>query len=301
MLFKVPNKIITIGSLHIPSSYLFILAVCILFVSIFTIIYFAVKNYYIDSMLKKHKLTQKKQQNFWAKINDMLGDRKSIIEEKIIFGGNAFGISDIQTYLAFKISFTLGAFILSIQLHGKNFIQNLFLTVILTIIGFYIPEFMLSYGRRKRRKEIRDQIPLFLVTVDSFFKAGFTFQDILWSMQSMFYGQMAKEVSRLYTRYTMSNNFEESVREFCERLDIPEKNDIELKLRQVFYTGVFDDLLTNEQELIEKKVVNDLRKETEMFDLYISLCLGLLLLNIFIIVVLPLMSALSKSFSGLFK
>lgn len=301
MLFHIPQKIISIGTWRINSFYILLLTVLLLFLSIFILVYFALKNYYIDSMLKKHRLTQKKQQNLWVKINDILGDKRSIIEEKIIFGGNAFGISDVQTYLIFKIAFTVGAFVLSLQLYGQNFLQNIFFTALLTIIGFYIPDLMLAYGRRKRKKEIRDQVPLFLVTVDSFFKAGFNFHDILWSMQGMFYGHMAKEVSRLYTRYTMSNNFEESVKEFCDRLDIPEKNDIELKLRQVFYTGVFDDLLTNEQELIEKKVVNDLRKETEVFDLYISLCFGLLLLNIFIIVVLPLMSALSKNFSSLFK
>lgn len=250
--------------------------------------------------MKKYRLTQIKK-NDYSKRFDFLISNKLDIEKKIEMADNFMGINNIKTYLLYKIIFTITGILVVFRLGFNDWLTIFIYGMFFAVIGFLVPDMFLWYGRRKRRKTIQEQVPLFLITLDIFFKAGLTFEDILSVLPDLFYGAMYKEVLRLHTKYSMSKNFEDCIKEFCDRLDIPEKDEIELKLRQIFYSGVYEDILSHEHELIEKKIVNDMRKESEMYNLYIGLCYGLLIFNIFIIVVLPLMNVVAKNFANVFK
>ena len=79
------------------------------------------------------------------------------------------------------------------------------------------------------------------------------------------------------------------MKEFTKRLGFIESEEIEIKMRQCYYSGIYDDVLTNEKELIEKKVINDIKKETEMYSLYLVFAMSLTIINIFLLVIMPLL------------
>ena len=92
-----------------------------------------------------------------------------------------------------------------------------------------------------------------MISFDNYTKAGLLFDDIIDTMFVMVIGDLIKELIRFNVSFSLSKDFEGSMKEFTKRLGFIESEEIEIKMRQCYYSGIYDDVLTNEKELIEKK------------------------------------------------
>lgn len=137
---------------------------------------------------------------------------------------------------------------------------------------------------------------MFLVSFDNYTKAGLLFEDILDIMPRLIHGDLQKELIRFNVSYSLSKDFEGCIKEFTKRLGVPEADELELKMRQCYYSGIYDDVLINEKELIERKIVNDMRKEAELYNLYLAISIGMLIVNIFVLIVLPIFNIASRNY-----
>lgn len=226
---------------------------------------------------------------------------KERIEISLIHAGNPLNMKTSLNYVVYKFIFTIGGIILGLELYnGKNITQSIILLTITAIIGFFITDYIVSKGKKSRIEQINGQLPLFLVYFDTYNKAGLLFEDILSTVKDALKGELKKEVIRFDVSYSMTKDFEGSLKSFINRLGTPDADSLEIKLRQCYFSGVYDNVLSDEQEMIEKKILNDMAKQTKKFELYLAIGMALLLLNLFLILIYPLSSIASGSMTNLF-
>lgn len=220
---------------------------------------------------------------------------------KFVHSGEILGINNISLYFTYKSLFTLTGMIMGIQLYDKlNPTGSIIRLIIFAIIGFNIVDIILWQGRKKREDSINKQMATFLVNFDTYNKAGLLFEDILDVTDEILEGEFKKELLRFNVAYSLSKDFEETVAEFMKRLGIPEAENIEVKLRQAYYSGIYDDTMLDEKELLEKKVINDLKKQSEVFQLYVGMAMGLLILNLLLWIIYPLLMLVQSGMSNAF-
>lgn len=300
--FKDTSKTIDFHLFQIEFRTFVIIACTLLSITLFFLMYNFINQIFIKNRLKQKNIKTNKKKNNYFIMNKIINSfDKEKLNLKFIHSGHVLGIKTIEIYLFYRVLFTLAGFILGIELFNPdNLNLSIILIIITTILGFFLTEIFLYIGKRKRVKDIENELPLFLSTFDNYTKAGLLFEDILDTIPKVLKGSLQKEIVRFNIAYSLSKDFEGTIKEFIERLGLPEAEEIELKMRQCYYSGIYDDVLTNEKEMIEKKVINDLRKETEMFDLYLGIAMGLMIVNIFLIVVLPLLTLASNGVSSIF-
>ena len=207
------------------------------------------------------------------------------------------GISTVEIYFVYKVLFTVLGLILGLRLYQPDSpSSSIFLIVLFGGLGYYLVDFILYQGKRRRTKSIKEQLPMFLVSFDNYTKAGLLFEDILDIMPKLIRGDLQKELIRFNVSYSLSKDFEGCIKEFTKRLGIVEADELELKMRQCYYSGIYDDVLTNEKELIERKIVNDMRKESQLYNLYLAIAIAMMIVNIFVLVVIPIFNIASRDY-----
>lgn len=225
---------------------------------------------------------------------------KDYLELKLIHSSNPLGIKNISQYILFKCLFTVLGIIMGLQLYNKDSIQqSIIFIIITTVVGFFFLDYLIKSETKSRAKKINSQLPIFLLEFDTYNKAGFLFEDILPIVIEVLDGELKKEVIRFNVQYSMTKNFEESLRMFSQRLGINEVDSLEIKLRQCYYDGIYDNLISEEKEMIEKKVLNDMAQESKRFELYLAIAMGLLVLNLFLILIHPLTKMVMANMGGI--
>jgi len=48
--------------------------------------------------------------------------------------------------------------------------------------------------------------------------------------------------------------------------------------------------------LIERKIVNDMRKESQLYNLYLAIAIAMMIVNIFVLVVIPIFNIASRDY-----
>ena len=212
----------------------------------------------------------------------------------------ALGIKTFETYVIYKALFTIVFVIAGIQMFDPTDPKMSFVYFIgYVLVGFFIVDIVLKQEKKKRLSNIRGQLTLFLINFDNYSKAGLLFEDILDVMSDILDGSFKEEMIRFNVDYSMTKNFEESIMKFSTRLGCEEVDEIELKIRQAFYSGIYDDVFSDQKEILEKKVASEMKKEADMFQIYSAIAMGLILVNIFLLIVLPLFSIASNSYSSM--
>lgn len=274
-------------------------------VALFALIFFATKKISMYRRISMRKITprntKKKEVIAEGKQNTWLNYILSKIDEnrlelRLIHSGNVFGIKNVSKYLAFKAVFTVFGVILGLELFDTvNVSRSLIVLCLLSVLGFLFLDFAISQAIKDRETKINNQLPDFLLYFDNYNKSGLMFDDILSTISDILKGELKKEVIRFNVNYSMTKDFENSLKEFITRLGTLQADSVEVKLRQCFYSGIYDDVINDERELIEKKVINDMSKETKKFELYLALAMGLLVLNLFLWLIYPLMITLKDN------
>ncbi|QUH22003.1 hypothetical protein [Alkaliphilus sp. B6464] len=303
-LFQDTSKVINFHYFSVEFKTLLVICSAILSITVFFFLFNLINQVMIENKLRKKNITiSRKRKNRYFFINKIIDSfNNESLNMKFIHSGYVLGIKTVELYVFYRGLFTLAGFILGIQLFNVNNLNySILVTIMTTMLGFLLTDFLLELGKKKRVRSIKDELPLFLSSFDNYTKAGLVFEDILDTIPKLLKGDLQEEVVRFNVSYSLSKDFEGTVKEFIDRLGFPESEELEIKMRQCYYSGIYDDVLTNEKEMIEKKVINELRKETEMFDLYLGIAMGLMVVNIFIIVILPLLNLASSGVSDIFK
>lgn len=223
------------------------------------------------------------------------------LELKLIHAGNPMGISDVGTYMIVKFLFTICGIIAGLELYDAESLgKSILIIMVFTVIGFFVVDFIIKESAKTRTNKINNQLPNFLVYFDNYNKAGLMFEDILSTIIDILHGELKKEVIRFNVNYSMTKEFEPALKEFTRRLGSADVDSLEIKLRQCYFSGVYDDLISDEKELIDKKIVNDIAKQTKQFDLYLAIAMGLLIFNLFLWIIYPLMTMVTRDMSGIF-
>lgn len=244
---------------------------------------------------KKTELKTIAQKNTWlnyflSKIDE---DR---LELKLIHCGNILGMKNVSNYLAFKAVFTLFGVALGIELFDiTNIETSTVVLVALSIIGFMFVDITITQATKDRETKINNQLPDFLLYFDNYYRSGLHFDDILSTISEILKGELKKEVIRFNVNYSMTKDFENSLKEFIKRLGTSQADSIEVKLRQCFFSGIYDDVINDERELIDKKVINDMSKETKTYELYLALAMALLVCNLFLWLIYPLLITIKQN------
>lgn len=274
-----------------------IIFVGILIITFFTLVFFGYQNLAIEKRIRDRKIKPRKSvkpsmeqenKNTWLNYFANKLD-KEYLDLKLIHSGYPLGIRDTSKYILIKLLFTISGTIMGLELFDKNAVEkSIFIILITSIIGFFFVDFLIDQSKKSRVNKINNQLPVFLVYFDTYNKAGFLFEDTLSTVIDVLQGELKKEVIRFNVQYSMTKNFEESLKEFIRRLGTDEADSIEIKLRQCYFTGYYDDVVSDEKELIEKKILNDIANQTKKFELYLAISMGLLVFNMFLILIYPL-------------
>lgn len=218
------------------------------------------------------------------------------LELKLIHSGNVFGIKDVSGYVLYKGIFAIAGIILGLELFDKHFImRSLCILILTTILGFSLLDFIIKQSTQSREKKINKQLPDFLLYFDNYNKAGLSFDDILSTISNILHGELKKEVIRFNINYSMTKDFENSLAEFIKRLGSSESDSVEVKLRQCFFSGIYEDVLSDEKEIIDKKVINDIAKETKQYEVYLAISMCLLVTNLFLWLVYPMLILIQEN------
>lgn len=255
-----------------------------------------VQNQKIQPIAKRKKKKEAEKKTF-----DFIKTNQNF-EYKFIWSNNILGIDNKEKYYTFKILSTGVLLLVGIEiiyLYELSIIEMLICTVFLLILGWKLIDIILWRERKDREQSIKENMPMLLISFDNYSKAGLFFDDVLQIVPQFLSGPLRKEFARFSVSYMVSKDFEKSLAEFSKRLGCDDGEEIELKLRQVYYSGVYEDMLTNEKELIEKKVINDLKKESGKYELYMAIAMCLMIINIFILTVIPLIGIASEGLMGI--
>lgn len=290
--FENVSKNINIFSLQINLKILLLIGIPLLSVCVFFLIYIVFRKLFIQKRLKKRNIrinnSSLKKYNLLNKLVDHFDKEK--IELKLIHSGNIMGLNNVETYFVYRIIFTIVGLILGLFLYNPlSILRSILVIICCGLLGFLTLDLILRKSKQKRIRSIKEQLPIFLISFDNYTKAGLLFDDIIDTMFVMVKGDLRKELIRFNVSYSLSKDFEGSMKEFTKRLGFIESEEIEIKMRQCYYSGIYDDVLTNEKELIEKKVINDMKKETEMYSLYLVFVMSLTIINVFLLVIMPLL------------
>ncbi|MFW6025075.1 MAG: hypothetical protein ACOCRX_01915 [Candidatus Woesearchaeota archaeon] len=223
------------------------------------------------------------------------------LQLKFIHSNYTLGINSVGAYYLYKIIFAVLFSLVGVVNYNKDsIIVTIMYVVGFAVFGYLLVDILMYFAKLKRIKKINEEMPHFLIEIHTYSKADLLFEDILDVIPTLISGPLQEEVVRFNVSFAMTKDFESCVKDFIERLGTQDGPNIELKLRQAYYTGVFDDVLSDEKELIEKKVMHDLKKETELFNIYFGLALCLLIFNIYLLILKPLMGLLDGGISGAF-
>lgn len=280
----------------------------ILSITFFIVLYLMFRKISIDKRIRERKIIPRKiskpikknNSNTW--MNFILSKiDKEYLELKLIHAGNPIGISDVPTYIIMKSLFTATGLIMGVQLYNPESIsKSIIFFLMSSIIGFFFVDFLIKQSTKTRVTKINSQLPNFLIYFDNYNKAGLMFEDILSTTIDILSGELKKEVIRFNVNYSMTKDFQSSLEEFTKRLGSADSDSLEIKLRQCYYSGVYDDVISDEKEMIDKKIVNDIAKQTKQFDLYLAIAMGLLLFNLFLWLIYPLMLMVTTDMSGIY-
>ena len=101
------------------------------------------------------------------------------MSKKFIHSGYICGIKNTEFYVFYKVLLTLFGFILSIIVFNSSEIYySILKMVLITLLGFLVPDLLLELGRINRNKDIIEELPLFLSSVDNYSKAGLLFETL---------------------------------------------------------------------------------------------------------------------------
>lgn len=287
---------------------LFILLIVWLLIITFVVVYFIYTKVSLEKRLRDKRFNPRQVKNAKVKKNknntwlNYLGNKldKEYLDKKLIHAGYPMGIKDTSSYIMMKGLFTSCGIIMGFELFNLESIEkSIILLVITTTVGFFFLDMLINSYKKSRINKIDAQIPTFLGYFDNYNKAGLLFEDILSTVIDVLDGELKKEVIRLNVQYSMSKNFEESIKEFISRLGTSEADSLEIKLRQCYFSGVYDDVISDEKEIIEKKVINDIMRQSKKFELYLSIAIGLLLFNLFLILIHPLTKMVVSNMDGI--
>lgn len=281
----------------------------VLSLTFFVVLYFMFKKISIEKRIRERKIVPRRNtqtinrnasKNTW--INAILSKiDKEYLELKLIHAGNPMGISDVPTYVVLKALFTLTGIILGVQLYdAKSISTSIIILLVCSTFGFFFVDILIKQSTKSRVTKINAQLPNFLVYFDNYNKAGLMFEDILSTTVDILSGELKKEVVRFNVNYSMTKDFQGSLEDFTRRLGSADSDSLEIKLRQCFYSGVYDDVISDEKEMIDKKIVNDIARQTKQFDLYLAIAMGLLLFNLFLWLIYPLMIMVTKDMNGIY-
>lgn len=280
----------------------------ILSITFFIVLYLMFRKISIDKRIRERKIIPRKtlkpikknNSNTW--MNFILSKiDKEYLELKLIHAGNPIGISDVPTYIIMKSLFTVTGLIMGVQLYDSESIpKSIAFFLISSVIGFFFVDFLIKQSTKTRVTKINSQLPNFLIYFDNYNKAGLMFEDILSTTIDILSGELKKEVIRFNVNYSMTKDFQSSLEEFTKRLGSADSDSLEIKLRQCYYSGVYDDVISDEKEMIDKKIVNDIAKQTKQFDLYLAIAMGLLLFNLFLWLIYPLMIMVTSDMNGIY-
>jgi len=181
---------------------------------------------------------------------------KADLGYKFVWCGNALGISSNREFFAYKflfasIIFTLSFFILN-TLSQINLI-SVIAVVILTVFGFRIPDIILYIAKKQREKAILSEAP---VVINKLSQApdGGDFEEIIKAAAQETRGPLSKELNRLLAIQLYSPDFEENIKDFKKRLNISAAENLEMAIRNKYYTGVYNNVYTGSALLLQNKI-----------------------------------------------
>lgn len=286
----------------IEKATLFLILVSIAIILFTIIAVHFIKKAVMVNRLKKHKIvpTSKKSKKQAKEATFDFIKTNEDFEYKFVWSNEFLGIKTKEIYYIAKF-ICLGVFLLFgflyFILYSVTILQFVLIMLILGIVGWKGLDFLLWQERKDRVKSIKENMPMLLISFDNYSKAGLVFDDVLSIVPQFIYGPLQAEFVRFSVSYMVSKDFEKCLKEFSRRLGCDEGEEIELKLRQVYYSGIYEDMLTNEKELIEQKVINDIKKESGMYELYMAIAMCLMIINIFLLSVVPLITVAGDSFA----
>lgn len=298
------NKTIKIFSLNIEyRTFLILIMTLVMAIGLFVLSYIIANRMMMKKRLREKNIKIRKRKNkeytVWNKILKHFD--KEELELRFIHSGGIMGIKSVEIYFVYRIVFLILGLILGIELYQPHdVILSIIILIVCGVLGWLMVDFILYQGKKEREKSIKSQLPMFLMSFDTYIKSGLLFEDVLDIMPKLIEGSFRDEIVRFNVSYSLSKDFEGAIKEFIKRLGVPEADEIELKLRQCYYSGIYDDVLINEKEMIERKVINDMKKESQMYGLYLAVATGLMVFNLFVLVIIPMFNVASEGYRSVF-
>lgn len=147
---------------------------------------------------------------------------KKRISKKIDMAGNPFNIG-VNGWFFLKVLFTLiipSIFFAGVLMGDGISLKRVGMGIIILIISYYLPNFLLIYLIKKRQKEMTNSLPDVLDLLTVSVEAGLSFDGALSRLINKMEGHLAKEFSRVLNEMKMGKNRKESLRDMSLRCGI---------------------------------------------------------------------------------
>ena len=283
MTFRISGSIVYSGGgcIHV------IIYICI---SIF-ISYNLISYYYINK--KSIYITNNKYINKDLKVNYYLKK----VQTKLNNIGNPYGLN-LKRYIIIKYFISIALFI--IMYINSN---NLFTSIILFLSMYFLPNVLIFLYSKNESSIINNEISNIVQNIILSLSANMTFYDSLkYAQNSINYDRLKKEYSKFVEDYMMYNfDIFKAISTFLTKFNSYEFYVFLSLLLQGEKEGNMIEILENFYDSLQFKYFKNLKYKASVRTIMIIFSTLILLINSFAIVLYPIITEISFSFTEMFK
>lgn len=274
---------------------------CLLII-LFLILSFIIMNQYItkkeaDKYKKKNRIKQlsskeKNLKNFLIKINYFKHKDKFLSKQGYPLNLNIF------TYYIVKLVLAL-FFMLSAKINYGNQV----LTIIFSIIGYFLIDLYILINKKTRDAEICTDLLNVINSISLQLSAHITLKDSLKRQFEICKNKDFKKAMLAFsTKYELSElSVEKAIQELKEKFAITEINMFCNALKEYNKVENIKEVLDNLSEMLRKKHIEKLKQTTREKVLYITCGVIVALGNIVLIIFYPMFISIGQGFNTIFR
>ena len=182
--------------------------------------------------------------------------RVQSLQHNLALGGQYGDTYALERLLVLKVVFAVLGLVVSLFLFsGLSGFQRLLFAILLTGVGFVLPDAVVARRGRKRQEQIELDMPDTLDQVTMSLEAGIGFEAALSRTARVGKGPLAEELNRTLREIQLGIPREQALRKLADRTDVPDLDSLVLAIVQSerYGLGMGPVLRVQSEELRERR------------------------------------------------
>jgi len=168
--------------------------------------------------------------------------------------------------------------------------------LLLSLVGFLIPDVLIYLAARRRKEEILQTLPEMLDFLRRALAGGTRMRETLSALPQRVSGPLRREVIQLAAHYALTLDLTHSLDTFAARIGLEEVDHLVLSLKQSEVTGRVKTLLAHQAEVLKVRRQAEIEKGMKNRANFLPLISVMVVANIMILIAIPLLIQFTSSF-----